>query len=268
MRYFIAFLITLGLALSALNAQAQFGIIRSEIEYCGKTMICLGTGCLIDHDLVVTCSHVTKGDNWRIEFDGKFHGGKVIASCDKRDVALIRLNRLVSGVSPVTIGTASKGEMLRVGGFAGSYKDWEYQYGKLEVRLMGPNGGLTSVLSNCLVRQGDSGGPVLNGNGHLVGIVWAFSGIPKSDKEGKLLVNGKGKATHGFIKGSELTLFYEILPFLNEHLPGHKGWKSYAAVDPYIHYKLNSAYRVRDQLYRDHFEDNNLPLPLFIKEGF
>jgi S1-C subfamily serine protease len=172
-----------------------------------------GSGILIDAEnrLVVTNHHVVEGDKSVIVFfpdkvndrqvTEKKHyierknkigiRSKVIATDVQRDVALLQLERLPSGVQAIKIGKPAKpgAEVHSVGNPGDSDALWIYTSGKVRsnyYRIFSTGSGrhrMQVLETQSPINKGDSGGPIVNGDGALVGISQSFS-------KGRLMSHG------------------------------------------------------------------------------
>jgi hypothetical protein len=176
----------------------------------GQGRLGLGTGFVIDKQkrLVMTNRHVV-GDKQDVEVffpaykDGKlltssgdyWHGragkripGKVLASDVLRDLAIVQLDSLPEGIRALRLAdrSAAKGDLVMSIGNAPEKPDlkidnrtlWTCREGKVTgkafLRLDLDNNTLrieaSQVLSSLGIQKGDSGGPVINTRGELVGV--------------------------------------------------------------------------------------------------
>src|SRR5262249_10787983 len=179
-----------------------------------------GTGFLLDRDrrLLVTCCHVV-GDNDTVEAvfaepagasvvaerafyleqlprlrrQGRAVSGKVLRAEPETDLAVVRLESLPPGVAalPLAASSAPPGERVRaVGNRYDSPALWNHAAGTVRqtrtLRDGYANGGKTlakgaRVLeADVPVNEGDSGGPLLNERGEVVGVTaavaWEYRG--------------------------------------------------------------------------------------------
>ena len=180
----VAVFIVLCLAVIATAAEPCFGTVcRStcrvyvELENGKKAW---GTGVVVRSDLVVTNHHVVKGrrekGNQVIEIvfpDAAREHSTVIKEDTVWDLAAIRLNKLSRVPLRITKTIPKCGERLHTGGYGGDANRWRnfsgellgYSWPKNELRA-----GWIRIGGNA--RFGDSGGPVVNDAGELVGILW------------------------------------------------------------------------------------------------
>lgn len=231
---------------------AQFGFSEVEVEEDGEKNFNRGTACLIDNDLVITCWHAARGENWRVKFGRNYYTGRLIAKDEQYDLALLRLNKKVSGQRPITVAVASRGEQIHIGGFGGESDGWEFQKGYITLRFPKPGGGFATLMEGTKPRHGDSGGPVVNSKGNLVGIVFAYL----AERE----VDENGTKTENPIEETKIGVAVEFAPFLTKHAPGHPNWKAYRKVDPYYAAKREEQWKLREYQLENYIMQNNLPV--------
>ena len=158
----------------------QYGAPHSGSRQ-GSTAGSLGSGFLIaDDGLVVTAAHVVQvADEVNVRFvSGDVAKAQVVASEPSMDVALIRVDQVPEGANPVPLGdsdTATVGDQVFVVGapfgishslsvgFVSARRSAGLAYGGLErVELL---------QTDAAINQGNSGGPMCNMNGEVIGIV-------------------------------------------------------------------------------------------------
>jgi S1-C subfamily serine protease len=139
-----------------------------------------GSGVVISADgKIMTAAHVIQtADRVAVEFmDGKMYPAHVVASSDRADVALLQLDRLPASISPARLGDSDKlevGDQLIVLG-APYGLSHTLTVGHLSGRLN--EGGFVSgvpmqlLQTDAAINMGNSGGPMLNLDGEVVGIV-------------------------------------------------------------------------------------------------
>lgn len=125
-----------------------------------------GSGCVIAIDQVLTASHVVDADgSFSVSFDdGQVRAASVQARDGDADVAVLRCDTPEGcGVVPVA-EAAKEGEDVRVFGFGGGQglRVW-----KSKIAAVGER----SLLLFSYAIPGDSGGPVVNAAGQVVGVV-------------------------------------------------------------------------------------------------
>lgn len=147
-----------------------------RIEVGSPSAVNYGTRTLVAvrgvRGYVVTCHHLFSDGAGRVTVSfpgGARHGARVIAQDDRHDLALLEISG--PGPKPAALATTSTTGPVTAGGFGGD--------GRF-VAVTGPVVGYAkplgaewpSVQIRGAVRSGDSGGPVLNAAGELVGVVW------------------------------------------------------------------------------------------------
>lgn len=145
---------------------------------CGRTQE--GSGWALDHDLVVTNAHVVAGaDNISIRLRGARHTAQVVAFDPQRDLALLAVDGL--DASPLPLGAdASRGDEVVLAGYplGGSYTT---EAGRVGLRMAARGSdiyGNGHVIRDIYavrgrVQPGNSGGPALSSEGHVIGVVFA-----------------------------------------------------------------------------------------------
>jgi S1-C subfamily serine protease len=171
---------------------------RSTVLIAGKGLI--GSGVVVDVErrLVATAAHVVSRpfeDGKSIVFFAEVNGqGKVITQMShylrqdnpnrtrarvvkldrNKDLAIIQVDRLPAGVQAIRLaaGDLEPGQVVRVIGHSDQDKDVLFSYceGKIRNVFQAP-GGFQQILHATPTNRGDSGGPLLNEQGDLVGLV-------------------------------------------------------------------------------------------------
>jgi len=139
----------------------------------------LGSGVLIAPDQVLTASHVVESaDRIQVRFaDGTTRSARVTSSEQFADISLLKLDRVVPGVVPATLGNSDltrTGERVFVVGAP---------YGMSHTLTVGyvsalhrndPSdafGYVDMIQTDAAINAGSSGGPLFNERGELIGIV-------------------------------------------------------------------------------------------------
>ncbi len=140
----------------------------------------LGSGVLIGPTRVFTAAHVVQAaDEVQVVFpSGERIGARVVSSRSMQDVALLELARAPRGVTPASLGNSDSvavGEQVFVVGapFGVSHT---LTVGHVSARRTAPGmfGGVGSIellQTDAAINQGNSGGPMFNLRGEVVGIV-------------------------------------------------------------------------------------------------
>jgi len=153
----------------------------SPVPAAGMTTIPgLGSGVLISTDgQIMTAAHVVQtADRVAIQFvDGKVYPAHVVASSLRADVALLQLDQFPVALSPAHIGNSDSldtgDEIIVVGAPYGL--DHSLTVGHISGRI--PSDGIVSggpmemLQTDAAINMGNSGGPMFNMNGEVVGIV-------------------------------------------------------------------------------------------------
>lgn len=134
-----------------------------------------GSGVCISSDgLILTNAHVV-GQETVVEVeDSKYsYLGRVIKRCDKRDVALVRVCGRTSVVAEVADNCPAVGDDLYVSG-----APWDPENKSMLTRgvvsKLANSEGLPHIFTDAAIGRGNSGGPVFNSHGQLVGITVAI----------------------------------------------------------------------------------------------
>jgi S1-C subfamily serine protease len=169
-----------------------------------------GSGVLVDSDRrwIVTNEHVVESHSeiavffpaerfgW-VETELEYYRqnrqqleikGRVISLCRQRDLALVELERLPAGATAIEFGQSARpGQLLHsIGNPSASDALWVYTNGYVRANYFKTINArrMQVVETSAPINPGDSGGPILNSAGQLVGITQSFH------KEGRLVSNG------------------------------------------------------------------------------
>jgi S1-C subfamily serine protease len=142
-----------------------------------------GSGTLVDYDQVLTAAHMFRGErttNATVMFGRQAVGGRLASYDGTYDQALIQLDRRVS-IEPIPIAPANAavGEALVVCGYASGRL--QFKPGRKMQNVMPKLGARPDWIEIAggaagAARSGDSGGPILNARGELVGITHSTTG--------------------------------------------------------------------------------------------
>jgi S1-C subfamily serine protease len=161
--------------------RAEAGVVRiRSTNHCGQGIE--GSGFVYSPDRVMTNAHVVAGvSDPAVEVSGSSVTGHVVYYNPQVDVAVIAVP--TGTVRPLRFDpTAAAGQGVAILGFPQN-GPYDAQSGRIRAdqRLRSPDiyGGGTvirEVLSlRGLIRPGNSGGPVVDSGGHVVGVVFAAS---------------------------------------------------------------------------------------------
>jgi S1-C subfamily serine protease len=168
-------------ALNPAIQQVRPSIVKIEGEGCNN--IVEGSGFVAQNDVVVTNAHVVAGVKQPFVLDQKGkHGGKVVLFDQDLDIAILRTTNLAGGPLRLEAQTASNGTPTAVLGYP-SGGGFTAEPGviletfKAEGRNIYNQGhtvrDVYSVKTN--IQHGNSGGPVIDKNGAVVGVIFAKS---------------------------------------------------------------------------------------------
>ncbi len=142
-----------------------------------------GTGTLIasdtTHSWVLTCAHLfsSRVESITVCFpDGRQLSGELVGIDRTWDLALVRLPPVELTPVPLAEKAPQAGQWLTLCGYGpdGLYR---CSHGSLRGYVAIRSGGTFETLSiTGAVRQGDSGGPVFDPSGALVGVIWGCDG--------------------------------------------------------------------------------------------
>jgi len=167
---------TAALSHSAGGRQPHPAVARIIVPQRGA--VSFGSGTLVgarqEQGLVVTNWHVVRGAAGPIQvvFPGGFRSTAKVLSVDQRwDLAALLIRR--PPVSPIPIARAAprRGEPITIAGYGGG--DYRAATGRV-TQYVAPGLRLPYEMVEVSVqaRQGDSGGPMLNGRGELAGVLF------------------------------------------------------------------------------------------------
>ncbi len=204
------------LAGSPVVAQAQ----RSVVKIIGTASSCSrrieGSGFVFAPEHVMTNAHVVAGtDSVSIESGGARHRGRVVVYDAEKDLAVIDVPGLTAPVIHFASDVGKTGDDAIVLGFP---LDGPFDAEPARIRDEGPIRGpdiydahtVTRDIYTIrgLVRSGNSGGPLLDDNGTVLGVIFAAAaddpqtGFALSDKEAAPIVEAGRDATSAVATGN------------------------------------------------------------------
>ena len=140
----------------------------------------IGSGTIISRDgRILTAAHVVQtADRVGVELkDGRYLTASVVASSPRADVALLQLDSPPADLAPIRIGNSDSletGDQVMVIG-APYGLSYTLTVGHVSGRLKPPGtiGGVPMefIQTDAAINQGNSGGPLFNLKGELVGVV-------------------------------------------------------------------------------------------------
>lgn len=140
----------------------------------------LGSGVLISADgKIMTAAHVVQtADKVAVQFvDGKRYAAHVVASSLRADVALLQLDQFPVALSPAPVGNSDSldigDEIIVIGAPYGLDHSLTVGHisGRIPADLVVSGGSMEMIQTDAAINQGNSGGPMFNMKGEVVGIV-------------------------------------------------------------------------------------------------
>lgn len=154
--------------------RVEASVVRLETPPDPQGEISAGTGFVIDSDVVLTNQHVVAGTEKIIATfnNGRRVVGQVLVTNEAQDLALIQVD---TGQIPAIVWgddrTLSKGAPLVAIGYARDKRGPPAKTsGTYLQTYVDPPTGQAYLLTNVLLDHGDSGGPLLNACGQVVGV--------------------------------------------------------------------------------------------------
>jgi len=139
-------------------------VIRPDIEITG-----VGSGFKVANNLTVTNNHVINGCN-TVLVNGI--SATVIKSDKRSDLALLKTNNLPGSVAPIRRSSIRVGENVAAAGFPlrGILSGFNITQGNVS-SLSGMIGNQSNIQITTPVQPGNSGGPLLDSNGDVIGVI-------------------------------------------------------------------------------------------------
>lgn len=162
-------------------ARATAATVRVTARGCGARYD--GSGVTIAGGLVLTNAHVVAGsDQVQVRRpDGAVRTGRVVSFDPDRDLALVEVTDL--GQQPLPLGSARPGDEGAVIGYPGGQPDPRAAAVRIQQRRAAIGQDIHHraetrreiLFLSATLRQGDSGAPVIDEKGRVVGLVFAVS---------------------------------------------------------------------------------------------
>ena len=153
----------------------------SPVPSVGLTTIPgLGSGVVISGEgKIMTAAHVVQtADRVAVQFrDGKLYPAHVVASSLRADVALLQLDQFPIGLSPAPVGNSDSldigDEIIVIGAPYGLEHSLTVGHvsGRIAAGGIVSGGPMEMIQTDASINQGNSGGPMFNMKGEVVGIV-------------------------------------------------------------------------------------------------
>ena len=161
--------------------RARDSTVRVSARGCGVRYD--GSGVTIAGETVLTNAHVVAGSD-QVEVrrpDGQVRSARVVAFDPRRDLALLDVSDL--GQDHLPLGTTRAGEEAAVIGYPGGQAEPRITAVRIQQRRTALGRDIHGVeeterdvlFLSARLRQGDSGAPVIDISGHVVGLVFAVS---------------------------------------------------------------------------------------------
>lgn len=161
--------------------RVSLSTVKVEGTACRRTQS--GSGFAVGPNLLVTNAHVVAGesDTQVIEPDGLRHNATVVYFDEKRDIALLRVPTYTRPSLPVE--KAQIGEEGAVFGHPGGQDPLDIQPAKVSQNVTAEGRDLynqANITRNVLIlsatlRQGDSGGALVDVDGNVIGVAFAIA---------------------------------------------------------------------------------------------
>lgn len=163
------------ITISTMTAQAKDAVVRIEVELeSGEGS---GSGFVIDPEgLILTNNHViSDAETITIHLsDGSTHEGTVVGRDIVRDLAVLKIE--AENLLSLEFGDISRsplGAEVLVMGYPLGRKDLSVSRGLVSAFPFDPGRNIAWVQTDSAINPGNSGGPLLNLQGHVIGVVSA-----------------------------------------------------------------------------------------------
>ena len=179
-------------------------VVRLRNTSCGRTGISTGSGFAISPTQIVTNRHVVENasDIQVNTWDGTSIDARVtrVARQQDGDLAVISIDEPLTGTLPLSDTPVVPGQHVRVVGFpeGNAYNEAGGEVIGLVPGVLDQPG--ESILVDAVTKHGNSGGPLLDANGRVVGVV--FAGDEATDDGFALPVS----TLRGFLEAPEAEL--------------------------------------------------------------
>jgi len=170
--------ITVGVSPGVAQTPGKPGVCRVSNTIAGDGTY-YGSGTVVDVDaadgaaLVLTCWHIFRPGTGQVGVcvGGRCAVGRLVRVDEAWDLAAVQISATGLPPMPVAADSPARGEALTACGFGrGTFR---CVAGRVLGYVATETAGSRETLEiAAAVRDGDSGGPVLNGRGELVGVVW------------------------------------------------------------------------------------------------
>ncbi len=161
--------------------QARASTVRVSAHGCGVRQD--GSGVTIAGDTVLTNAHVVAGSD-HVDVrrpDGQVRSARVVAFDPRRDLARLEVEDL--GQAPLSLGTIGAGDEAAVIGYPGGQREARIAPVRIQQRRTALGRDIHGVeeterdvlFLSAALRQGDSGAPIIDAAGEVVGLVFAIS---------------------------------------------------------------------------------------------